>query len=76
MKTGQNPASMDQLLVYAAWFYLEYKKEVNFQKSRTELRIYQNNEVIVHTPTNQELAGIMDRVVHGALTIEKNIVEV
>lgn len=76
LKTGQNQASMDQLMVYAAWFYLEYKKEVNFQKSRTELRIYQNNEVIVHTPTNQEIAGIMDRVVHGALTIEKNIVEV
>ena len=76
LKTGSTPASMDQLMIYAAWFFLEYKKEVNFQKSRTELRIYQNNEVIVHTPTNQELAGMMDRVVHGALTIEKNITEV
>ena len=76
LKTGSNPASMDQLMIYAAWFFLEYKKEVNFQKSRTELRLYQNNEVIVHTPTNQELAGMMDRVVHGALTIEKSIMEV
>ena len=76
LKTGSNPASMDQLMIYAAWFFLEYKKEVNFQKSRTELRLYQNNEVIVHTPSNQEIAGMMDRVVHGALTIEKNITEV
>ena len=76
LKTGSTPASMDQLMIYAAWFFLEYKKEVTFQKSRTELRLYQNQEVIVHTPTSQELAGIMDRVVHGALTIEKNIVEV
>lgn len=76
LKTGSTPASMDQLMIYAAWFFLEYKKEVNFQKSRVELRLYQNQEVIVHTPTNQEIAGIMDKVVHGALTIEKNIVEV
>ena len=76
LKTGSTPASMDQLMIYAAWFFLEYKKEVNFQKSRVELRLYQNQEVVVHTPTNQEIAGIMDKVVHGALTIEKNIVEV
>ena len=76
LKTGSTPASKDQLMIYAAWFFLEYKKEVNFQKSRVELRLYQNQEVIVHTPTNQEIAGIMDKVVHGALTIEKNIVEV
>lgn len=76
LKTGSTPASMDQLMIYAAWFFLEYKKDVNFQKSRTELRLYQNQEVIVHTPSHQEIAGIMDKVVHGALTIEKNLMEV
>lgn len=76
LKTGSTPASMDQLMIYAAWFYLEYKKEVNFQKSRTELRLYQNQEVIVHTPSHQELTGIMDKVVHGALTIEQKLMEV
>ena len=76
LKTGQSPASMDQLMIYAAWFYLEYKKEANFQKSRTELRIYQNQEVIVHTPTSQEISQVMEKVIHGASLIEKNIVEV
>jgi hypothetical protein len=76
LKTGTTPSSMDQLMIYAAWFFLEYKKEVNFQKSRTELRLYQNQEVIVHTPSHQELTGIMDKVIHGALTIEKNLMEV
>lgn len=76
LKTGVSATSMDQLLIYAAWFYLEYKKEVNFQKSRTELRIYQNQEVLCHTPTNEEISGIMEKIIHGAMVIEKNIVEV
>lgn len=76
LKTGESPASMDQLMIYAGWFYLEYKKEVNFQKSRTELRIYQNNEVVVHTPTNMDISAIMEKIIHGAAVIEKNIMEV
>ena len=76
LKTGASPASMDQLMIYAAWFFLEYKKEVNFQKSRTELRIYQNREVLCHTPTNNDISVIMEKIIHGAMVIEKNIVEV
>ena len=76
LKTGVGPVSMDQLMVYAAWFFLEYKKEVNFQKSRTELRIYQNQEVIVHTPTNPEISEVMEKVIHGVTVIDKNLMEV
>lgn len=78
LKTGQSPVSMDQLMVYAAWFYLEYKKDpaVNFQKSKTELRIYQNQEVLCYTPTNKDISAIMERVVHGSVTVETNFVEV
>lgn len=76
LKTGMTPASMDQLMIYAAWFFLEYKKEVNFQRSRTELRIYQNQEVVVHTPTNSEIAAVMEKVIHGATLIERNLMEV
>lgn len=76
LKTGVRPASMDQLMIYAALFYLEYKKEVNFSKCKTELRIYQNQEVVVHTPTNEEISGIMDKVIHGDMVIDKKIVEV
>lgn len=76
LKTGTAAVSMDQLMIYAAYFFLEYKKQVNFQKSRTELRIYQNNEVLCHTPTNQEIYGIMEKIIHGDAVIENNIVEV
>ena len=76
LKTGGSAASMDQLMVYAAWFYLEYKKQVNFQKSRTELRIYQNQEVLCHTPSNNEISGVMEMVIHGSGVIENYIVEV
>ena len=76
LKTGLQPASMDQLMVYAGWFFLEYKKQVNFQKSKTELRIYQNNEVLCYTPTNQDISVIMEKIVHGSVTIENTIAEV
>lgn len=76
LKTGTRPASMDQLMIYAALFYLEYKQRVSFQKSKTELRIYQNREVIVHAPTNEEIGVIMDKVIHGDMVIDKNLVEV
>ena len=76
LKTGVRPASMDQLMIYAALFFLEYKKDVNFQKSKTELRIYQNQEVIVHTPTNDDISVIMDKIIHGDMVIDKKLVEV
>ena len=76
LKTGGTPASMDQLMIYAAWFFLEYKKEVNFQKSHTELRIYQNQDIVVHTPTNSEIAAVMEKIVHGAALIETHTMEV
>lgn len=76
LKTGTTPADMDQLMVYAAWFFLEYAKQVNFQKSKTELRIYQNQEVLCYTPTNNDISDIMKKIAHGSATIEKRIVEV
>jgi hypothetical protein len=76
LKTGTSATSMDQLMIYAAWFYLEYKKEVNFAKSHTELRIYQNREVLCYTPTNVDILAIMDKIVHGSMVIKENTVEV
>lgn len=75
LKTGSGPVSMDQLMIYAGFFYLQHKKEANLQKSRTELRIYQNQEVVVHTPTNQEISGIMDKIIHGDMVVDKTVVE-
>ena len=71
LKTGSGPVSMDQLMIYAAEFYLEHKREANLSKSRTELRIYQNQEVVVHTPSNHEIAAVMDKVIHANMVVDK-----
>lgn len=61
-KSGTMPVKMEQLMIYAALFCLEYKYkpgEINM-----ELRIYQNDEVIFHNPTADEIAPIMDKIIH------------
>lgn len=59
-KSGVTPASMEQLEVYAALFCLEY----NFRppEIETELRIYQNDEVVVHVPEVDTLFHIIDKI--------------
>lgn len=61
LKTGSIAASMDQLLIYAAIFCLEYKVKPNSIK--TELRIYQNNEIVVYEPDAKELTDAVDQVI-------------
>ena len=63
LKTGKHEASMEQLLVYVAIFCLEY--HVKFADLKDcELRIYQNDEIIVHHPTVEEIVPIIDTIVH------------
>lgn len=62
LKTGVIPAHMEQLEIYAALFCLEYKIKPN--EILIELRIYQNDEIIVHNPTTEDIAPIMDKIVH------------
>ena len=53
LKTGKRPVHIEQLEIYAALFCLEYKvKPVDI---KIELRIYQNDEVLVHEPEPQEI---------------------
>lgn len=61
LKTGVTPAKMDQLMVYVAFFCLEYgykPVELNII-----LRIYQNDEVIELEPDLHDIVIIMDRIV-------------
>lgn len=61
LKTGSIPAHMEQLEIYAALFCLEYKmKPANIEM---ELRLYQNNEILYHTPTAEDIVPIMDKIV-------------
>lgn len=60
-KSGEVPAHMEQLLIYAALFCLEYKikpGDIEF-----ELRIYQSDEILYHKPTAEDILPIMDRIV-------------
>lgn len=61
LKTGSNPASMDQLMIYAALFCLEYAKDPH--KISIELRIYQNDDIIEYFPEPTEILNIMQKIV-------------
>lgn len=62
LKTGVHEASIEQLEIYAALFCLEYKYKPS--DIEIELRIYQNDEVIYHNPSSEEITAIMDKIVH------------
>ena len=62
LKTGEHPASIEQLMIYAALFCLEYR--IKPGDIEMELRIYQNDQVMVHNPTAEEIVPIMDHIIH------------
>ncbi len=68
-KSGTIPAKMEQLLVYAALFCLEYK--VKPGEIETELRIYQNDEVIYHNATADDILPVMDAIIQHSRALEK-----
>ena len=69
LKTGERPAKMEQLEVYAALFCLEYK--VKPKDIKIELRMYQSNEVLYHNPAPEDIYQIMEKIVHLNKLLEK-----
>lgn len=69
LKTGVTPASIKQLEIYAALFCLEYQIEPG--NIDMELRLYQNNEVIITNPEADEIFPIMDRIISFDKVIER-----
>lgn len=61
-KSGTTPAKMDQLLVYAALFCLEYRIKPG-ELEGCELRIYQNDEIIIDNPTPEDILPVMDIII-------------
>lgn len=61
LKTGATPANMHQLEIYAAIFFLEY--HLKPEEFKTELRIYQSNEVSVLNPEPSTIKEVMDKIV-------------
>ena len=76
LKTGTAPAHMDQLLVYAALFFHEYKRDYRPSTMKTELRIYQNQDIITHQPTEEEIRAAMDKIVHDDKVLNRSTMEV
>lgn len=69
LKTGDTPANIIQLMIYAALFCLEYNikpGEISF-----ELRIYQFDDVFISNPTAEDILPIMDKIVHADKIITK-----
>lgn len=69
LKTGLSPASIHQLEIYAALFCLERK--LRPESMEIELRIYQNNEVLVDNPDPVVISDIMDTITSFDRLIEK-----
>ena len=62
LKTGTTPVHIEQLEIYAALFCLEYR--IKPSSIKIELRIYQNDEILVHEPTPEDIINIMDKIIH------------
>lgn len=60
-KSGVTPAHMEQLIIYAALFCLEYRKKPG--SINIELRIYQSDEVVVFNPTAEDILPVMDKII-------------
>lgn len=69
LKTGITPAHFEQLMIYAAMFCLEYNYDPN--SISIELRLYQNDEVLILEPDPRDICDIMDTIVRFDKLINK-----
>lgn len=69
LKTGSTKVHIEQLMIYAALFCLEY----NIKPSTIgmELRIYQNDEIQIYEPEAEEIIDIIDKIIAFDNYIEK-----
>ena len=70
LKTGKHEASMEQLLIYAALFCLEYRVKPT-ELSGCELRLYQSDQVICDNPDPEAIAAVMDKIVQLNKALEQ-----
>lgn len=69
LKTGIIPGHIEQLLIYNALFCLEYK--IKPSEISSELRLYQNDEIIKYEPAVDDILPIMDRIITFDKIIDK-----
>lgn len=63
LKTGDVAAHIEQLYIYAALFCLEY--HISPTTINYELRIYQNDDVIIDNPEGDTIRELMDIIRHA-----------
>ena len=68
-KTGKIEDHVEQLEVYAALFCLEYK--IKPGEIEMELRVYKNDEVLIHKPTAEDILPIIDKIIHLDKLLQK-----
>ena len=74
LKTGVIPGHIEQLIIYAALFCLEY--DYRPDEIKIQLRIYQSDDVICYEPDPDEVVDIMqtiivdDEILNGMLSEE------
>lgn len=61
LKTGATPTHMEQLMIYAALFCLEYKVKPGLISM--ELRIYQNDDIAILQPQATDILPIIDKII-------------
>lgn len=69
LKTGTTPASLRQLEIYAAYCCLEYN--IDPSSVFIELRIYQNDEILIGNPTGEDIKQLMDKIKRTKIIFEK-----
>ena len=68
LKTGNTPAKFDQLEIYAALFYSQYWDQIEYslmipiKECRTELRIYQFDDVQIEELPMDDVIDIQNRI--------------
>ena len=69
LKTGVTKTHIEQLRIYAALFCLEY--HVKPSDIEMELRIYQNDEILIDNPEVSDIVPIIDKIITSDKIISK-----
>lgn len=69
LKTGKVPAHIEQLMIYAALFCLEYG--IKPSDIDTELRIYQGDDILVEKPDPNDILAITKKIIEADKVIEQ-----
>ena len=69
LKTGSTQAKIEQLMIYAGLFFHEYGYKP--ERMRTELRIYQNDDILIYEPEVNEIREVMKAIVEKDRVLQK-----